>query len=68
MCPLPVRVSSQFAAAAGRTIAAAPDVYIPVNTLESFSNGQLNRGNNLEVDPNRGKYRLTAKMLFRLVN
>ena len=67
MCPLPVRVSSQFAAAAGRTIVAAPDVYIAVNALESFSNGQLNWGNNLEANLNRGKYRLTAKMLFRLV-
>ena len=63
-----VEQAAQFAAAAGRTIAPTPDMYIQVNALESFSNGQLDWGNKLESNLNRGKYRSTAKMLFRLVN
>ena len=63
-----VEQAAQFAAAAGRTIAPTPDMYIRVNALESFSNGQLDWGNKLGATLNRGKYRSTAKMLFRLIN
>ena len=63
-----VEQAAQYAAAAGRTIAATPDMYMQVNALESFSAGQLDWGNKLGANLNRGKYRSTAKMFFRLVN
>lgn len=50
-----VEQATQYAAAAGRTIASTPDIYMQVNTLESFSNGQLDWGNKLGATLNRGK-------------
>jgi hypothetical protein len=63
-----VEQATHYAAAAGRTIAPTPDIYMQVNTLESFSNGQLDWANKVGATLNRGKYRSTAKMLFRVIN
>jgi len=63
-----VEQAAQYAAAAGRTIAPTPDMYIQANALESFSNGQLDWGNKVGATLNRGKYRSTAKMFFRVIN
>jgi hypothetical protein len=57
-----------YAAAAGRTIASTPDIYMQVNTLESFNSGQFDWANKLGATLNKGKYRSTAKMLFRVIN
>jgi ABC-type microcin C transport system permease subunit YejB len=43
-------------------------MYVHVNALESFSNGQLDWANKLGSNLNKGKYRSTAKVLFRVVN
>ena len=63
-----VEQAAQFAAAAGRSIAATPDMYIRANALESFNAGQLDWGNKLGATLNRGKYRSTAKVLFTVIN
>jgi hypothetical protein len=63
-----VEQAAQYAAAAGRTIAPTPDLYMQVNALESFSNGQLDWANKVGAILNKGRYRSTAKMLFRVVN
>jgi len=57
-----------YVAAAGKTIAPTPDAFIQSNTIGSISSGELDWANKYGATLNRGHYRSTAKMIFKMIN
>ena len=57
-----------YVAAAGKTIAPTPDAFLQSNAFGSINSGELDWAKKAGTTLNRGQYRSTAKMLFKMIN